>query len=70
MPRKKAEGLTPREREIMEWIAAGKSSAMIAGIIGGSPHTIDFHRKAVQRKLGVATSIQAVAECIRRGLIQ
>lgn len=61
--------LTRREREVIVWAAAGKSCAATGIILGISEHTVSFFRKRVCTKLGVASLIQAVAECIRRGLI-
>ncbi|HET9147460.1 MAG TPA: response regulator [Acetobacteraceae bacterium] len=43
--------LTPREREVMELVAAGRSSKEIARILGASPRTIDVHRARVLQKL-------------------
>ncbi len=45
--------LTPREREILWWVAAGKSDAQIAGILGLSPRTVQKHLENSYVKLGV-----------------
>ena len=62
--------LTEREREIFTWIARGKSSADIAGIVAISERTVNFHVDRVMRKLQVATRMQATIVCVRLGLIQ
>lgn len=69
LPRAAGVRLTRREREVMVWAAAGKSGASTGIILGISEHTVSFHRKRALAKLGVASLIQGVAECIRRGLI-
>jgi two-component system response regulator FixJ len=46
-------GLTPREREVMDLLAAGNSTKEIARVLGASPRTIDVHRARVFQKLQV-----------------
>ena len=43
--------LTPREREVLDHLAAGKSTKDIARALGASPRTIDVHRARVLHKL-------------------
>ncbi len=45
--------LSKREAEVLEWIAAGKTNAEIAIILGISPHTTKHHVAKVIAKLGV-----------------
>lgn len=45
--------LTPREREILQWVAAGKSDAQIAEILGLSVRTVQKHLENSYVKLGV-----------------
>lgn len=61
--------LTPREQEIMEWAAEGKTNWETAQILEISEHTVVFHRKRIFRKLDASNVTTAVAKCIRRGLI-
>jgi len=49
-PKKK---LSPRERDVMRWVGAGKTNDEIAIILGASPHTVKDHLKSIYRKLGV-----------------
>lgn len=53
--------LTGREREILEWIARGKTSREIAAILFVSPHTVRKHIEHVLEKLEVRTRSAAVA---------
>jgi DNA-binding NarL/FixJ family response regulator len=46
-------GLTPREAEVLLWVAQGKSNADIAIIIGTSEKTVKNHMTHVFEKLGV-----------------
>jgi DNA-binding CsgD family transcriptional regulator len=61
--------LSPRERECLQWTAAGKTTWEIAAILEISPNTIDGYVAAATRKLGAVNRTQAVAEALRRGLI-
>lgn len=61
--------LSRRERECLQWTAAGKTSWEIAAILNLSQSTTDGYIAAATRKLGATNRTQAVAEGIRRGLI-
>ncbi|MGE9270029.1 MAG: response regulator transcription factor [Verrucomicrobiales bacterium] len=52
--------LTRRQREIMEWIAEGKTSSETAIILDISPRTVEKHLEAVFQRLGVENRITAV----------
>lgn len=53
--------LTPREREVLVWVAAGKTNAEIAAIICARPRTVQKHLERIFIKLGVETRTAAVA---------
>lgn len=55
-----AEHLTPREREVLGWVAAGKSDRQIATIVGTSPRTVQKHLEHIYVKLGVENRTAAV----------
>jgi DNA-binding CsgD family transcriptional regulator len=52
--------LTPREREVLDWVAAGKTNRDIAAILGASPRTVEKHLERIYEKLGVETRTAAV----------
>jgi DNA-binding CsgD family transcriptional regulator/PAS domain-containing protein len=58
-------GLTAREREILRWLAAGKSNADIAAILRISPRTVQKHLERMFRKLGVENRTAAVMRALR-----
>lgn len=62
--------LTRRQREIMEWIAEGKTSAEAAIILGISPRTVEKHLEAVFQRLGVENRIGAMRRYLdlKRGI--
>lgn len=61
--------LTPREQEVLERVAAGRTNAQIAEALGISPRTVGVHVSAVLRKLGAERRTEAADLARRRGLI-
>jgi DNA-binding NarL/FixJ family response regulator len=47
--------LTPRETEVLSWLAKGKTNRDIADILGMSPRTVNKHLEHIFQKLGVET---------------
>lgn len=62
-------GITPRELEILEQIASGKSTRQIAEALFVSENTVKTHASRLFDKLGVNRRTQAVHEGKRLGLI-
>jgi FixJ family two-component response regulator len=52
--------LTPREREVMELLLAGKTSKEIAAALGVSVRTVEGHRRVVLSKTHVSSAAQLV----------
>lgn len=52
--------LTPRQREVLEWVAHGKTAADIAVIMGISAPTVEKHLRLARETLGVDTTAHAV----------
>ncbi|MFN7003678.1 MAG: helix-turn-helix transcriptional regulator, partial [Roseinatronobacter sp.] len=52
--------LTPRQREVLEWVAEGKTVADIARILNLAQPTIEKHLKLARETLGVETTAHAV----------
>jgi DNA-binding response OmpR family regulator/DNA-binding CsgD family transcriptional regulator len=55
-------GLTPRQAEVLYWIAQGKTNAETAVILGTSPRTIDKHVEQLLERLGVENRLAAAAK--------
>jgi len=62
--------LTPREHDVLRALVDGKSAPRIAGELHVSPATVKTHLKTLYEKLGVSDRAAAVAEAMRRGLIE
>jgi two-component system response regulator FixJ len=50
--RRRAESLTPREREVFELIVEGKATKVVAIDLGLSERTVEIHRANVMEKMG------------------
>jgi len=68
-PRERLRALTEREREVGQLIADGNSNRQIAGLFGISIKTVESHRTAAMRKVGVTNASQFVRFAIRNKLI-
>ena len=62
--------LTPREREVLQWVAGGKTSEEIAVILNIAPRTIEQHVSAAAYKLDATNRVQTVVEAMRTGEIR
>jgi DNA-binding CsgD family transcriptional regulator len=61
--------LSRREREILQWAAAGKSQTDIGDILGISHRTVEVHLRSAREKMGALSTVQAVGRAIGLGLI-
>jgi len=64
------EQLTPREGEVLRFLADGLGNQDIAARLNISEHTIKFHIRSILGKLGAASRTEAVARGLRSGLIE
>ena len=62
--------LTPREHEILCHLAEGQSNKVIARKLGISDGTVKLHVKAVLRKLGVHSRVEAAVIAVEQELCQ
>jgi DNA-binding NarL/FixJ family response regulator len=63
-------GISPREVEVLNLIAAGKSNKEIAGLLFVSEGTVKTHVLNIHQKLGVTDRTEAVVVAIRRGILR
>jgi DNA-binding NarL/FixJ family response regulator len=61
--------LTPRERELVQLLAEGKTTKEIAAILNLSPHTVETHRSNVLRKLNLNSLPELILYAVRKGVI-
>ena len=62
--------LTPREREVLQLVAEGKTTKEAATVLGVSTKTAESHRTHIMSKLDIHETAGLVRYAIRRGLIQ
>ena len=67
-PQGPLESLSPREREILQLVAEGKTSAAIAEILFISPKTVETYRSRLMHKLGLKDTAGLVKFAIAQGL--
>jgi two-component system response regulator NreC len=61
--------LSPRERQVLQLIAEGKSMKEIGALLGISSRTADLHRHKIMTKLGLHDTASLVRYAIRIGLV-
>ena len=61
--------LTDREKQVLQYIAHGKSNKEIAAILGLSVNTIAVHRANLMSTLGVHKAAELVLYAVRKGLV-
>ncbi|MBS1873200.1 MAG: response regulator transcription factor [Acidobacteria bacterium] len=61
--------LTPREREILQLVAEGKSNKDIANILSLSVYTVETHRSNMMEKLNLHTVPELILYAVRKGVI-
>jgi DNA-binding CsgD family transcriptional regulator len=62
-------GLTPREREVLNVLAEGRTDRDIAARLFISERTVHVHVRRILAKLGVASRTEAAGVAIRKGLV-
>jgi DNA-binding NarL/FixJ family response regulator len=62
--------LTPREREVLQLIAEGKTNKEISAMLAMSVKTVESHRRNLMIKLDIHETASLVRHAIRIGLIQ
>lgn len=65
-----ADPLTPREREVLQLVAEGRSTREIAAVLGTSVKTVESHRGRIQRKLRIQEPAGLTRYAIRQGIIE
>jgi DNA-binding NarL/FixJ family response regulator len=63
-------GLSPREREIVQQLAEGRSNKEVADKLGISVKTVETHRAAIMRKLGFTAFSELVRYAVRNHIVQ
>jgi DNA-binding NarL/FixJ family response regulator len=62
--------LTPRQREILQLVAEGRSAKEIASSLSISTRTVEFHKYQMMETLGLHNSADLIHFAIKHGLIE
>jgi DNA-binding NarL/FixJ family response regulator len=61
--------LTPRQREVLQLVAEGKTTREISAALHISPKTVEFHRNSLMDELGVRTTAELTRYAVSRGIV-
>jgi DNA-binding NarL/FixJ family response regulator len=61
--------LTPRQREVLQLLAEGKSAKEAASVLGISARTVEFHKYEIMQVLGIHNNAELVHFAIKHGIV-
>ncbi len=61
--------LTPREREVLQLVAEGRSNKETANLLNLSVYTVETHRANLMEKLGLKSVPELILYAVRKGII-
>jgi two-component system, NarL family, response regulator NreC len=61
--------LTPREREVLQLVAEGKSNKEVANLLNLSVYTVETHRSNIMQKLNLKGVPELILYAVRKGII-
>ncbi len=61
--------LTPRQREVLQLLAEGRSAKEVASVLKISTRTAEFHKARIRKVLGIETTAELVQSAIRLGIV-
>jgi DNA-binding NarL/FixJ family response regulator len=65
-----ATSLTPRQREILQLLAAGRSAKEIGAALNVSSRTVEFHKYQMMERLDLHTTAELTRYAIREGIVE
>ncbi len=61
--------LTPRQREVLQLVAEGKSLKEIATALNLSTKTVEYHKRSIMDELGLRTTAELTRYAIKHGIV-
>ena len=61
--------LNPREREVLQLVAEGKSNKEVASLLKVSVYTVETHRAKIMQKLNLKGVPELILYAVRKGII-
>jgi DNA-binding NarL/FixJ family response regulator len=68
-PRVRAKVLTPRQREVVQLLAAGKSMKEVADVLKVTPRTVAFHKYRIMEELSLKTTADLIQFAIKSRIL-
>jgi DNA-binding NarL/FixJ family response regulator len=68
-PTKLFTALTPRQRQVLQLVADGKSAKEIASTLGISVKTVEFHKKHLMDELNLRSSAELIRYAVEKGFV-
>lgn len=66
--RKASDKLTPRQREVLQLLAEGRSMKEAAAILNVTPRTVAFHKYRMMEELRLKTNAELIQFAVKQGL--
>ncbi len=66
--RKASDKLTPRQREVLQLLAEGRSMKEAAALLNVSPRTVAFHKYRMMEELRLKTNAELIQFAVKQGL--
>jgi DNA-binding NarL/FixJ family response regulator len=68
-PRVRARALTPRQREVVQLLAEGKSMKEVADVLHVTPRTVAFHKYRIMEELSLKTTAELIQFAIKSRIL-
>jgi DNA-binding NarL/FixJ family response regulator len=65
-----AAAVTPRQREVLQLLAEGKTAKEMADVFGISTRTVGFHKYEMMQSLGIENSAELIHFAIKHGFVR
>lgn len=67
--RKVTNNLTPRQREVLQLVAEGRSAREIGALLKISSRTVEYHKYRLMEELDLRTSAELIRFAIKHGIV-
>jgi DNA-binding NarL/FixJ family response regulator len=61
--------LTPRQREVLQLLAEGRSMKEVATVLSVAPRTVAFHKYQMMKQLGITSTAELIQYAVRQHLV-
>lgn len=68
-PAQTAHGLTPRQREVLQLLAEGRSMKEVASVLNLTPRTVAFHKYQMMQQLRVKSTAELIQYAVRHHIV-